>query len=164
MKQDGKVRIFNFKFENWKNLTLFGVYLFYLAYFAIFVWKGAFPLTYGADYLAFWSTGKVADQAGYSEIYDLDQLEKVQTQEIKRLGFLEETSDISFSPIPAPVFSIFVLPFQLLSKVDLTISYWFFTAINLAMVIGYLVFFLKEVSPEDAASKRKRDSRSPSPG
>ena len=55
-------------------------------------------LKYGGDYLAFWSAGKVADEKGYSEIYNLENLKSVQMQALSKLGFLQK------SILPAPYF------------------------------------------------------------
>lgn len=146
MNQKSNKIFSNYSFENWKNLSLFAVFFIYLTLFASWVWKGSLTASYGSDYLAFWSVGKIADEKGFSEIYDLDNLRKYQLGEIKALGLSNGTNDSAYSPIPAPVFSIFVIPFKFLSKIDLRSSYWIWTVINLAVLIGYLVFFLRKIN------------------
>ena len=143
MNHKRKLLFSNFTFEHWKNLILFAIICFYFVYFV-----GAFVYgTFGEDYLAFWSVGKIADEKGYSEIYDLNNLRSVQTQERYALGLLEKIDDPSSPLSPVPYFSFFVLPFQLLSRIDLVHSFWIWTILNLIILIGYLVFFLRRINP-----------------
>lgn len=137
----------NLKFENWKNLLLFAVFLFYFLLLISWIWKGNFLSDYGSDYLAFWSAGKIADENGYSEIYDLNNLSSVQKQALLTQGNINNKSLPSYSPNPAPVFSIFILPFQFLSRIDIRAGYWTWTIINLAILIVYLVSFLNSILP-----------------
>jgi hypothetical protein len=148
---DGKIMripFSNLKFENWENLFIPLVLSLYLILFGSWVAKGNY---FGVDYFAFWSTGKIADGKGYSEIYDLNNLRIVQTQELNALGLLEKTDNLSYSPIPAPIFSFFVPLFQLFSKIDLESGYWIWTILNLVILIGYLVFFLRRIQPESCS-------------
>ena len=134
----------NFKFENWKNLILFALICFYF-----FVFFGTYFVFGGikGDYLAFWSVGKIADERGYSQIYDLNNIRSVQTKELQALGLITNANDSSIPLFPVPYFSIFVLPFQLLSRVDLVDGYWIWTILNLIILIGYLVFFMRRTNP-----------------
>ena len=113
----------NLKFENWKNLILFAIICCNFVYFVASFWHSDI----GVDYFAFWSVGKIADEKGYSEIYDLNNLRSVQAQELKELDLSVNSDDHLFSPIPVPYFSFFVLPFQFLSKVSLVHGYWLWT-------------------------------------
>ena len=143
MNRNRKALFSNFTFENRKNLILVALICFYFVYFA-----GAFVYdNFGEDYLAFWSVGKIADKKGYSEIYDLNALKSVQTQERFVLGLVERIDDPSIPLFPVPYFSIFVVPFQLLSRVDLVDGYWIWTILNLIILIGYLIFFLRKTNP-----------------
>jgi len=110
--------------------------------------KGSFYSEYGADYLAYWSAGKIADQYGYTEIYNLDKLETEQVQALESLGIPLETEDSSFSILPVAYFSVFVVPFQILSKMDLVRGYWLWTVLNFILMTGYLLYFLRSVFPE----------------
>jgi len=59
--------------------------------------------------------------------------------------------------MPAPIFSFFVLPFQLLSRVNLKQSYWIWNIFNLAVLIGYLIFFIRKTHPVNSPlSSNKR--------
>ena len=126
---------------NWKAILLFTIACFYVGLIVIWERDSGSPIKYGGDYLAFWSAGKIADEKGYSEIYNLENLKSVQTQALNNLGFSQE------SILPAPYFSVFLIPFQLLSRVELQYSYWIWTLINLLVLIGYMVFFFRKISP-----------------
>jgi len=142
-----RVPFSNLNFENWQNLILVAVFFFYLSQFGFLFAKDSFLIGYGVDYLAFWSTGKIADDKGYAEIYDLENLRSTQTQVLEARGILEKGGESNISPFPAPIFSFFVLPFQLLSRVNPKQSYWIWTSFNLAVLIGYLIFFLRKTLP-----------------
>jgi hypothetical protein len=136
---------------NWKIQILIAVVCFNLLLIIVWVVSGSFFSIYGGDYFAYWSAGKIADQKGYSEIYDLNNLRSVQTQELESLGVFEKI-DASLNPVfPAAYFSFFILPFQILSKIDLVYGYWLWTILNLIILIGYLVFFMGRILPESGA-------------
>ena len=143
-----RVPFSSLNFENWLNLILVGLFVFYFSQFGFL----SFLRGYGVDYLAFWSIGKIADDKGFAEIYDLENLRTTQTQVLETEGMLKKGSASNISPIPAPFFPFFVLPFQLLSRVNPKQSYWIWTNINLAVLIGYLLFFLRKTFPENPLS------------
>ncbi len=152
-----RVPFSHLNFENWQNLILVAVFIFYLSQFGFMVAKDRFLLGYGGDYLAFWSAGKIADDKGYAEIYDLENLRITQTQELEALGILKKGGESNNSLMPAPIFSFFVLPFQLLSRVNLKQSYWIWNIFNLAVLIGYLIFFIRKTHPVNSPlSSNKR--------
>ena len=134
----------NFKYENWKNLIIAAIICFYFIDFIATFGNGEI----GSDYLGYWSVGKIADEKGYSEIYDFNILKSVQLQGRKELGFPDKINDPSFSPIIVPYFSFFVLPFQLISRIGIIYSFWTWTIINLIILIGYLVYFIRRTIPE----------------
>lgn len=127
---------------NWKLIIVFAVAIFYAGLFVIEVRDGKSPIHYGGDYLAFWSAGKLADDQGYTEIYNLEKLRDVQSETLKIKGFLTESDSLSFFTLPAPYLSFFLLPFGLLSRMDVSSSYWVWVILNLLVVIGYLIFFI----------------------
>ena len=148
MNHKRKALFSNFTIDNWKNLVLVALICFYFIFFT-----GAFAYgTLGDDYFAFWSVGKIADEIGYSEIYDLSILRSVQTQGRYDLGLIETIDVSSILLNPVPYFSFFVLPFQLLSRVGLVDGYWIWTILNLIILIGYLVFFLRRTNPESGTT------------
>ncbi len=69
----------------WKNLSHFAIFILYVGLFGSWIWKGSLTVGYGSDYLAFWSVGKIADEKGFSEIYDLDNLRQYQVSAIESL-------------------------------------------------------------------------------
>lgn len=148
-----RVKIFSFHAEYyWLNLILFTIFCFYAIYFGLLVWKGDFPIQYGEDFLAYWSAGTLANEKGYSEIYDLSELRTVQTKALNALGLPIKVNDPSIPVMPAPILSVFVLPFQLFSKVNPESGYWIWTFFNLAVLTGYLSFFLKKTLPDGSAA------------
>lgn len=147
MQHKRKTLLLNFKQIDWKIPLMICIACFYLAIFGNEVLKGIKFSQYRGDYLAFWSVGKIADEKGYSEIYDLNNLQVFQSQGLKALGFREIIDGPSNPIIPVPYFSFFVLPFQLLSKVSLVLGYWLWTIFNQVILIGYLVFYLRRINP-----------------
>jgi len=80
MNQNQRKLSISFKFLNWKSLILLMIAVFYLVQLGIYFGNGRFPITYGEDFFAFWSIGKIADTSGYSQIYDLNLLEETTTK------------------------------------------------------------------------------------
>lgn len=143
---------FSFSFLNLRKLLLIVVACFYLIVFGVWIRNGIFPLSYGGDYLGYWSAGKVSDSIGYSEIYNPNNLRSVQEHELVEIGVLNETDELSPLLIPGiPYLSFFVLPFQLLSKFELQISYWLWTTFNIILLIGYLFFFVRKIKPKESS-------------
>ncbi|MCJ7695923.1 MAG: glycosyltransferase 87 family protein, partial [Anaerolineaceae bacterium] len=150
--KNGKLKYsLNFKHINWMILILIITGCLNIFAINVLVVDGSFFSTYGADYLAYWSAGKIADHKGYSEIYDLNNLGSVQTQELTSLGVLPKTDGSAIPILPVAYLSFFVLPFQILSRIDLVDSYWIWTILNLIILIGYLVFYLRKTLPESGA-------------
>ena len=144
MKRKLKLPFSHLNFDNWQNLLLFGLCIFYLSQIGFWIAENRFLKDYGVDYLAFWSAGKIADEKGYSEIYNLENLRITQTQVLEDQGILEKGEGTISSPFPAPIFSFFILPFQLLSRVNPNQSYWIWTSVNFAILTGYLFFFIRK--------------------
>lgn len=134
----------NFKIENWKNLVLVIVFCFYCLSFLgnFFMYRGL-----PADYLAFWSVGKIANQMGFSEIYDLTNLRNTQDEGLDLLSRKEQKVGPSFPTMPVPYFALFIVPFQLLARVGLITGFWVWTIINLVVLFAYLVFLLRKMNP-----------------
>jgi hypothetical protein len=130
MRRKWKEPFSNLRFENWLNLIIIVFLILYLSQFLFLFSTDSFLKGYGLDYLAFWSAGKIADEKGYAQIYDLENLRSTQTQVLVTLGILEKGGESNISPFPAPIFSFFVLPFQLLSRIGLKQSYWIWTSLT----------------------------------
>ena len=142
MRRKPRAPFSNLNFENWQNLILVAVFFLYLSQFGFLFVKVNFLMGY--DYLAFWSAGKIADDQGYTKIYDLENLRNIQIHILEDQGILQRGVESNFSPFPAPIFSFFVLPFQLLSRFNPKQSYWIWTSFNLAVLIGYLLFYIRK--------------------
>jgi hypothetical protein len=134
---------------NWKIV----LYLFVITFYLVLMgsWSSQTNI-YGNDYLGFWSLGKIANEKGYSAIYDLPTLQAFQIKEMSRLTgkMIDPANEAA---MPAPIFSIFVIPFQLFSLISLDKSYWIWILLNLVVLIGYLIFFLRNINREAKASE-----------
>lgn len=96
----------------------------------------------GIDYCAYWSTGKIISERGFSQIYDLNTLKEFQSpiypRPYKNIDF--------FLIIPFPYLPIFALPFILISSLSIKIGYMVWTAINFIAFGWYLRTFVREMS------------------
>lgn len=133
----------NLKSWNWQNVILLALMTFYLTNFGFRVATEKFPF-YAQDFFAYWSVGKIADVTGYSHVYDLNLVRSVETDEMIKLGLLESKDDPNFSPIPASYLSIFIIPFQFLSRIEIQTSATIWLIINFLMMIAYLFFFYRD--------------------
>jgi hypothetical protein len=130
----------NMTAEAWQNLALAGLLLFYLIYTALQIINRTMCGQIGIDYCAFWSAGRVANLHGYEQVYDLGTLGQIERT------ILPAAADPSrFAVNPVPYLPIFVVPFQLLSLLPPEISYWTWTAINLAALALYLQYFTQRM-------------------
>ena len=97
--------------------------------------------TIGSDYLSFWTVGKIANTHGYAHIYDLSLLAMIQ----KPFHEIIATDNV-YAPIPAPFFSFFTVPFQLLAILNAKTGYAVWSILNLLGLILYLRFFIKDLT------------------
>jgi hypothetical protein len=93
------------------------------------------------DFCAYWGAGKIINQYGISEIYNLDLLSNIQ----KNIYPESCPIDPAITPVEIPYPPIFVLPFQLFSIIDLPVSFIIWTLFNLIGFIAYLCFFTKSI-------------------
>ena len=133
------------KSDKWRNLLNFGVVVFYI----IMVFSIFFHGSVSGDYVQYWMAGKIADQKGYSEVYNLSELRRVQQQFIIESGNAEKEDISSLLPLPLGYFPVFIIPFQFLSRISVESGYIIWTLLNLALLISYLIFFLRKTTPED---------------
>lgn len=110
---------------------------------------------YSADILAFWSVGKIADEFGYSHIYDLEKLKVFQAQVMSELGLLGQNETQGFVPTAVPYLAIFVFPFQFLSRLELHSAGLVWLIVNLIVLLGYLLFFFRHIQAESGINKQK---------
>ncbi len=150
MNDKKKTSTLNFSFFTWKNGLIFVIACFYLVIISSWIKGGNY---YGADYLGYWSVGKIANEKGYSEIYNLDALKTVQGQELIKLGIIENMDDPSLSQLAgSPYLSFYDLLFQPFSKFDLITSFWLWIIFNLVLLISYLAFFTRKLIPENGTA------------
>jgi hypothetical protein len=114
----------------WQNLALAALLIFYLIQISFdLVWH----TTCGhlaIDYCAFWSTGKVVNTNGYAAAYNLQLIGEVQKTTFPSLT----------ATTPTPFLPIFITPFQSLALLDVYLSFWIWTILNLTVIISYLYY------------------------
>ena len=155
MQQKIRMPFTKLTFENWQNLIILSIIVFYSVWLSFAVSKDTIQSGFSGDYLAFWSAGKIADEKGYSQIYNLENLRSVQLKELDKLGLQEKLDASSYSPLPVALFPVFVFPFQILSKINVQPSYWIWTIINSIVLIGYLIYFTMKILPGNPDKMRE---------
>jgi hypothetical protein len=125
----------------WQNIALLTLVIFYLTQFSLdlFVWKIMFG-NLGGDYSAYWSAGKIANESGYADIYNLDKLEEVQRP--------LSPPELPFGVRPVAYLPIFIIPFQLFALIDPYLGYWLWTLLNLVVSVYYLRFFIQRTTQQ----------------
>jgi len=68
-------------------------------------------------------------------------MRSVEAGEMVKLGMIESTDAPSFSYLPTPYLSIFLVPFQILSHFKIGTSLVIWLIINGLLLAGYLIFF-----------------------
>ncbi len=106
---------------------------------------------YRSDFLAYWSAGKVIDNFGFSNLYNFDLNKQIQMEAFQDLGIDIE----NFLFFPVVYFSVFLAPFVLLSRLDLSIAYWVWSAINWIILICYFLFFFRQIQSNPSQKWRK---------
>ncbi len=133
-----------------RNLALAAVFAFYAVYIGMgLYWNNLFTAI-GTDYLAFWSAGYLANTEGYARAYDLEALRRVQDP------WAPDPTDpsIVFSPIPAPLFPIFLPIFQLFALLPANWSYLIWTILNVILLIIYWCFLVRSAMLESSVNRR----------
>jgi hypothetical protein len=136
----------NLDAEAWKRLALVALLAFYLVQAANILFGRELFHPVGLDFFGFWSAGRAATLSNYSQVYDLGLLKDIQVQQLDRL----DLSTQDYAPFPAPLFSIFLVPFQLFSFLEVRLSFWIWSLINLVILVIYLGFFISRISGRKA--------------
>jgi len=89
------------------------------------------------DYCAYWSVGRLVNQHGWKAVYNLELLSQYQ----KQIYPQQTNSSQSFEVCPVPYLPPFVIPFQLLSMIQVPYSFLTWTLVNVIGFIIYLHFF-----------------------
>ncbi len=133
----------NMSLDNWQNLGLAALCLFYLFQIGFdLLWKNTCGHL-AIDYCAFWSAGQIANAKGYAAVYDLNMLGEIQKAIFPKLNAVT----------PVPFLPVFVIPFQLFSLLNTSSSFWLWTFVNLVALIFYLGFFSRRLTGKPLSSR-----------
>ncbi len=122
-----------------ENLGFVAVAFFYVIYLAWMLTTLGLLAGVGGDYLGLWSAGVVANQLGYARVYDLEVMRRVEEGVVP----LPQDSSLVFVPMPVPFLPVFLLPFQFLALLDARTSFGLWTAVNVALLLWYLRWFIR---------------------
>lgn len=120
--------------EGWLNLGLAGLLLFYACYM---IWQAVLNMMcsqIGVDYCEYLSAGMAANEHGYAAIYDPGLLGQAQRSLLP---------GAAVPVLPFFYLPIFVLPFQLLSRLSPEVGFWIWTAANGVGLLLYLRLFVR---------------------
>jgi len=135
--------------EGRQNLVLIALAIFYVAQFGMdLAWKNMCSQL-AIDYCSSWSAAKIANEQGYANVYDLNNLEEIQRVVFPRRYEVEGT----FATVPTPYLPVFIIPFQILNFLGPFQGYWLWTLINLAIFFFYLGFFAQSMTSRRLPSR-----------
>jgi len=112
---------------------------FYIGFFAMTVKQGGFPEAYGIDSIAFWSVGRIADEKGYSEIYDVENLKASQINVLNSLDQQQSTQNSFLCAYSSSLSAFICGSLTAISRLDPKLSFWIWTVINLLVLLAYLI-------------------------
>ena len=139
MNKKQQIPFQNLTKEGWINLGLAALVTFYIILIADAIRKLTTCESIVIDYCAFWSAGRIINDHGIASVYDFNLLQKYQRD------VFHIQSGLSFQPFAIMYLPIFILPFQLLSLINLQFSYLIWIIINLVGLILYLRYFTKSI-------------------
>jgi len=142
MRKKLRLPFTNMKPKGWQNLALAAALTFYIIQIGFFAINGTICEDYAFDYCAYWSAGKLMNQAGFTDAYDLDLLAQFQ----KDTYNIEDKLLEFFKPIEVPYLPIFLIPFKVVASINLPASFLLWTLVNFVGLILYLKFFIEKVS------------------
>lgn len=140
MKKTIKVPFQNMTKSGWTNLSVVALFSLY-AFLLLIVWlNSTLCENLAIDYCAFWSAGRVINERSIADVYDLSILTEYQSEIYPQSGEATfETLAIMYPPV-------FVVPFQVLSLIQVPYSFWIWTVINIISFALYLRFFTRDIS------------------
>ena len=120
--------------RGWQNLGLMMVLVLYAIRVGVGYYSNGMTSVPG-DYICFWSAGRLANEAGYAKVYDLNALYEIQK------------SVVPTATVVLPMFylPVFVLPFQILALIPIVQSYWLWMGLNFIFLILYLRLFIERI-------------------
>jgi hypothetical protein len=125
----------------WQNLAAASLMLFYALYVGWQLASHMMCTQVGADYCQYLNSGTVANMRGYAAIYAQPRLEQMPW--ITLLSAADRPTIPVFQWLYPPVF---VLPFQLLARLDPALGFGIWTAGNVALLIFYSRSFLRRLA------------------
>jgi hypothetical protein len=134
--------------ENWQNLAIAGLIVFYAAQVVLDISWQNFCGHLGIDFCAFWSAGHVANQHSYSAVYDLQKL-----AELQRPLLPARAGADGFRVIPIPYLPVFILPFQLLALLPAPAAGAIWILFNIAGTLLYLRRFASRTGDRPPATR-----------
>jgi len=139
MKKQYKLPFQNLTPQAWLNLLLAATVALYLLQIITIPINESMCEYIGYDYCAYWSAGKIMNAHSIADVYNLERLAQYQKPLYPSIvGFSEP-----YIPVELPYLPVFILPFQLLSLINLPVSFLVWTIINLLGFILYIRFFIK---------------------
>lgn len=126
---------------DWKQIILLSVVLVYylLQSFSSLAVDGPLGKSIGVDFRAFWSAGYIANNQGYAEVYDLEQMGAVQGEIIPPSG------SAPLPVVPVPYLPIFVVIFQVFALLPPIPAFSVWSALNGIGLVLYLVFIFRNL-------------------
>jgi hypothetical protein len=142
MKNKFKMPFDNLTKANWINLAIAATITSHVVLFVSYVRDIGAHTNLGFDYIAFWSSGKVANESGFPEMYNLERITEIQKKFYTEINLNAEWA----IPIEAPYLPIFLIPFSFLALISLPTSFFVWTLSNLFIFVFYLCFFIKKMT------------------
>ena len=133
--------------ETWLNLAIAATLTFYILQIGFIVFNGRICQNIGSDYCAYWSAGKIINESGFSDVYNLNRLRQAQVQ------IYSQTDNPNFHVFGVMYLPIFVFLFKYFSLLKPTPSYLVWTFINLSGFILYLTYFIKKTGGKPLPNK-----------
>jgi len=131
----------------WLNLAAAGLVVFYVIYVGWQLASHMMCSQIGVDYCDSLRAGIVANLHGYAGVYDFGLLQQAQ-----RL-MLSTAADAAVPVVPFRYLPILVLPFQLLARLNPTIGFWLWTAVNGVGLLLYAKAFLHRLGLPPASPR-----------
>ncbi len=124
----------------WLNLAAAGLMVFYLIYSGWQLMANGMCIQFAVDYCDYWSAGQAASRYGYAQVYDVNVL--VSIQKTIMPASMDTTHLVAD---PFPYLPVFVVPFQIPSRLSPTVGFGLFTLCSVVALILYLRFFMRRL-------------------
>lgn len=142
MKHKGKLPFIGLSRTAWQNVAIVALAAFFVIHLVFPLFSNDMCDGIGADYCVYWTAGRIINEVGYPDIYDVETL----TQYEKEILPEYYDPDGQFHIAAFMYLPVFAVPFQALALLDLRLSFVIWNVIVLAAFSLYLQFFSKKVS------------------